>query len=68
MASTWSVRRQPCSGCGDKVVVVETKLTGFGGVWRRSEPMQVQHADFEPGPGRVDHVDGGCRRPRVGDG
>jgi hypothetical protein len=42
---------------------VETKLSGLGGLWRRVEPTLIQHADFAPGHGRVDHVDGDCRRP-----
>jgi hypothetical protein len=68
VASTWTVRRQPCTGCGDKIVIVETKLSGFGGVWKRKDPIQVQHADFEPGAGRVDRIDADCRRPPVGVG
>ena len=56
------VRPQPCSRCGEKVVIVESTSVGFGGLWRLSPRVQVQHADFEPAHGQVDQVDELCRR------
>jgi hypothetical protein len=61
-ASSWRVRAQPCSGCGEKVVVVQVRLTGLGGLWRVVQPERIQHADFEPVGQRVDRVDADCPR------
>jgi hypothetical protein len=60
--STWRVRSQPCSGCGGTVVVVQTRLSGLGGLWRIVPPDRAQHADFEPVGQRVDQIDADCRR------
>lgn len=62
VATTFRVRPQPCSRCGGKVIVLEQRETGLGGLWRRGPHVVVRHADFEPGPGRTDQVDGACSR------
>ena len=62
MATTFQPRPQPCTGCGRKVIVVETRESALGGLLRRRPQMAVEHADFEPGPGRADQVDDLCRR------
>lgn len=65
MASNWRVRPQRCTGCGEKVVIVESRASALGGLLRTGSTIRVQHADFEPHGKAVDHVDGDCRRPRV---
>jgi hypothetical protein len=65
MATTYRVRRQPCSHCGGKVVIVESSSSALGGLLRRKSPVLAQHADYEPGSGRPDAVDGGCRREQA---
>ena len=60
--SSWRVRSQPCTGCGGKVVVVEDRFSGLGGLLRFGGPERVQHADFEPAVNRVDQVDADCLR------
>jgi hypothetical protein len=62
MATVYRVRPQPCSRCGGKVVVVDSRSSALGGLLRRTEPVLVQHADYEPGSDRADGVDGACRR------
>jgi hypothetical protein len=62
MATTYRVRRQPCSHCGGKVVVVESTSSALGGLLRRRPAVLAQHADYEPGSTPADAVDGGCRR------
>ena len=62
--SSWRVRSQPCSGCGGKVVVVQDRFSGLGGLVRFGSPERVQHADFEPAVNRVDQVDADCPRLR----
>jgi len=54
--SSWRVRSQPCTGCGGKVVVVEDRFSGLGGLLRLAGPQRIQHADFEPAVNRVDQV------------
>jgi hypothetical protein len=44
------------------VVVVHTRLSGLGGLWRIVPPDRAQHADFEPVGQRVDRIDADCRR------
>jgi hypothetical protein len=51
-------------GCGRKVIVIETRQSGLGGLLRLGQQTAVQHADFEPGPGQADRVDELCRRER----
>jgi hypothetical protein len=62
MATVYRVRRQPCSRCGGKVVEVDSRSSALGGLLRRTQPVLIQHADFEPGSDRADAVDGACRR------
>jgi hypothetical protein len=60
-ATNFSVRRQPCTRCGEKVVIVETNAAALGGLLRRAPSVRIEHADFEPG-GEPDRVDEACRR------
>ncbi|HEY3088625.1 MAG TPA: hypothetical protein VGJ59_11240 [Jatrophihabitantaceae bacterium] len=62
MATTFQARPQPCTGCGRKVIVVQTRESGLGGLLRPRAQLAVQHADFEPGLGGADQVDALCRR------
>jgi hypothetical protein len=43
-------------------MVVQSRLSGLGGLWRVVPPDRTQHADFEPVGQRVDQVDADCRR------
>jgi hypothetical protein len=43
-------------------MVVQSRLSGLGGLWRVAGPERVQHADFEPVGKRVDQVDADCPR------
>jgi hypothetical protein len=54
------VRPQPCTRCGEKVVIIETRAAGLGGLWRLTPTTRVEHADFEAGRKAVDHVDDAC--------
>ena len=65
--SSWRVRSQPCSGCGGKVVVVDDRFSGLGGLLRFAGPQRIQHADFEPAVNRVDQIDADCRRVERGE-
>jgi hypothetical protein len=62
VATTFQVRPQPCTGCGRKVILVESRQSGLGGLFRLKQHMAVQHADFEPGLGETDRVDDQCHR------
>jgi hypothetical protein len=44
-------------GCGRKVILVEAREAGLGGLLRRKPRVTVQQADFVPSPGRGDRVD-----------
>jgi hypothetical protein len=57
-------RPQPCSHCGENVVIVETRASALGGMWRLSPAVRLEHADFEPDGQNPDQIDGSCRRPR----
>lgn len=61
-ASTIRVRPQPCTRCSEKVVIIETRATGLGGLWRLTPTTRVEHADFEAAGKAVDRVDEACRR------
>ncbi len=63
--TTVRVRRQPCLNCGEKVVIVESRRSALGGLLGGEPTVTIQHADFEPGPGRTDAVDSRCRRAPV---
>jgi hypothetical protein len=56
------VRPQPCTRCGEKVIIIETRAAGLGGLWRLTPATRVEHADFERGREMVDHVDDACPR------
>ena len=62
VATTFHVRPQPCTGCRGKIIIVESRQSGLGGLLRLKQQMAVQHADFEPGLGDTDRVDDQCRR------
>ena len=62
VATTFQARPQPCTGCGRKVIMIETRQSGLGGLLRPRQQVAVQHADFEPGSGEADRVDDLCRR------
>jgi hypothetical protein len=64
MPTDLRVRPYPCSRCGEKIVIVESQVFSFGGLWRLRSQVVVQHADFEPG-GPPDQIDSDCRRPPV---
>lgn len=63
MSTTVRVRPYPCTRCGEKVVIVESRVAGLGGLWRLSPRVAIHHADFEPSDGQPDQIDKQCRRP-----
>jgi len=63
MSMAFRVRPYPCSRCGEKIVIVESRVAGLGGLWRLSPQVAIQHADFEPADGQPDLIDNECRRP-----
>jgi hypothetical protein len=43
-------------------VIIETRATGLGGLWRLTPTTRVEHADFEAAGKSVDRVDEACGR------
>ncbi len=69
MAKTYTIRRNPCTHCQRPVVVIEMSSVGLGGLlhfWssqhRGAPRIALQHGDYEPVPGQLDHVDNACTR------
>ncbi len=59
-------RRDPCSHCGDVVLVAEYRMgTLFGSKVGKKPKVRLEHADPGPDGELFDPVDDGCRRPRV---
>lgn len=62
MRTAIRVRPQPCTRCGEKVVIVESQDASLGGLWRLRPRVAIQHADFEPDGRHPDLIDDRCRR------
>lgn len=68
MPTTYQPRREPCSHCGDTVLVAEHSVGSlFGARFGKKPTFRLEHADPGPEGELFDAVDGGCLRPRVRD-
>jgi hypothetical protein len=66
MSTSFRVRPQPCTRCGEKIVIVESRVSSLGGLWRLAPRVAIQHADYEPVDGQADLIDNECRRESSG--
>jgi len=63
VSTTRYVRDEPCSTCGQPVVVIETHSDARDSrAYQRPPGVSEQHADYRSGPGHHDAVDDQCTR------